>query len=92
VLWSILTPDERNHFLKALDDPSSEVAQRLLASEELRKDTVEPWWEVRMVGDDISLVKSKRFGLQPELMSIPSSMVKPLHGGSSLIYNICSIL
>ena len=91
-LWSILTPEERNKFLKALDNPSSGLGQQLLASEELERDLVKPWWEERVVGGDPLPATSKRFGSRPEFMNVPSSMVQPHPSGPLLIYNICAIL
>ena len=45
-LWSILTPDEREKFTRAVENPSSELAQQLLShSEELESKRLAPWWE-----------------------------------------------
>ncbi|KAF7329937.1 hypothetical protein MKEN_00257600 [Mycena kentingensis (nom. inval.)] len=41
-LWDMLTPEEREKFVKAMQDPSSELAAQLLASEE----PAPPWWTV----------------------------------------------
>ncbi|THH10946.1 hypothetical protein EW146_g8212 [Bondarzewia mesenterica] len=41
-LWSILTPSERDRFVKTMQDPSSELAQQLLASQELAEEAIEP--------------------------------------------------
>ncbi|KAK0446904.1 hypothetical protein EV421DRAFT_2033950 [Armillaria borealis] len=47
-LWSRLTPAERTKFLNAVADPSSELAQSLLASEEFDPS---PWWETNVEPD-----------------------------------------
>ncbi|KIK63378.1 hypothetical protein GYMLUDRAFT_72076 [Collybiopsis luxurians FD-317 M1] len=39
-LWSLLTQEERDRFIKALEDPSSSLAQNLLQRLESK-----PWWE-----------------------------------------------
>lgn len=41
-LWSILTEEERKKFMKAIDDPNSELAQQILASEDLEKEIQSP--------------------------------------------------
>ncbi|KAF9070008.1 hypothetical protein BDP27DRAFT_1164080, partial [Rhodocollybia butyracea] len=87
-LWSLLTKTEQDKFIKALHDPSGNFAQELLHSEELEKESREPWWEASpglTEDDDI------QYGTKPELITIPSSMVKPLPSGPPLIYNLCSI-
>jgi hypothetical protein len=90
VLWSILTPEERKKFLKAVDNPSSELAQQLLSSEELENDSTGPWWEAQAI-NDATPVKSKRFGPPPVVMTVPPTMTRPLAKGPTLIYNVLSI-
>ncbi|KAK0501476.1 hypothetical protein EDD18DRAFT_1347557 [Armillaria luteobubalina] len=51
-LWSRLTPAERTKFLNAVADPSSELAQSLLASEEFDSS---PWWEAHVEPDLLML-------------------------------------
>ncbi|KAK0202771.1 hypothetical protein DFS33DRAFT_928762 [Desarmillaria ectypa] len=47
-LWSRLMPAERTKFLNAVADPSSELTQSLLASEEFERS---PWWETNVEPD-----------------------------------------
>jgi hypothetical protein len=89
-LWLTLTQEERSRFLKALDDPSSELAQQLLASEELERTKQYPWWDAPVVSDDAPASQFKRYGMKPEVISIPSNAVKPL-SGPSLVYNLCAV-
>jgi hypothetical protein len=44
-LWALLSEEQREKFMKALQAPTSELAQQLLASEELDQDLREPWWK-----------------------------------------------
>jgi len=86
-LWALLKPEEREKFIKALNDPSGELAQQLLASEEIYRDRREPWWEASLGKDGSSQV----FGAEPEIMTIPTSMIKPVPIGPPLIYNLFAI-
>jgi hypothetical protein len=90
-LWSILTPEEREKFMRALDNPSSELAQQLLASDVLDSGRLEPWWEVPSVDDATNTLSSKRYGAKPEAMPIPSTLPKVPLTGSPLLYNICAL-
>jgi len=89
-IWSKLTPAERDKFLKALNNPSSELAQQLLASEELEKQRQEPWWEASILDGEHN--PTRQFGAKPEVMYIPSEMMgTPPKGPNVLIYNLCAI-
>lgn len=101
-VWAALTPAERDKFLKALGDPRSDLAQQLLASEELERERVEPWWESHAQLDAAGEptpqpsggLQDKRFGVKPEIMAIPASMVEmtPVAGKQPLLlYNLCAI-
>jgi hypothetical protein len=83
-LWEILSVEQRDAFMKALQTPSSKLAQDLLASAELQTETTEPWWNV----SDLDQPNYSR----PAMMSIPSGMLNgsPM-GGPSLLYNICAV-
>ena len=101
-LWSILKPEERERFMKALNDPSSELAQQLLASDELEKQRIEPWWEDNATELDeqsssgSSNLVQRKYGTRPGLISIPEAVVsasaKSLDQGPSLLYNIIATL
>lgn len=85
--------------MKALEDPSSELAQQLLASEEMENERREPWWESSAIGDAdgdgeaetvVERVPRRRYGERPQAIRIPASMVKPPHG-PPLLYNMCAL-
>ena len=90
-LWSMLTPQEREKFMKALDNPSSELAQQLLASEELHSERLEPWWETPSLDDAAQTSSAKRYGAKPRAMPIPSIIPEVPRTGSPLLYNICAL-
>lgn len=86
-LWTLLPSSHRAKFLKALEDPTSELAQQLLASEELEKYRKDPWWDTSSASlsvnaDDIT---------KPGMMHIPKALVKPSLTGPPLVYNVCAI-
>ncbi|KAJ3520784.1 hypothetical protein NM688_g9114 [Phlebia brevispora] len=102
-IWTALTPPERDRFLKALNDPSGELAQQLLASEELESQIVEPWW-LQQTDDEESAQPAvlglsrriRRFGDKPKFVHIPPAARKAAESvgtsGPSLLYNICAVL
>ena len=102
-LWNALTPAEREKFLRAVNDPNSELAQQLLASEELEKVQVEPWWEpeppphTEPAPSDASTpaAPQRRRGAKPAVMQIPEPLVKQASSnalsGPLLLYNICAL-
>ncbi|KAL1945141.1 hypothetical protein VTO73DRAFT_2761 [Trametes versicolor] len=98
-LWAALTPAERDKFLKALEDPNSELAQQLLASEELERERVNPWWEAPTASgsEDLSGGEAERKDRTrpPPIMPIPAPLVKQAANnalsGPLLLYNICAV-
>ncbi|TFK74959.1 hypothetical protein BDN72DRAFT_892650 [Pluteus cervinus] len=93
-LWSVLTPEQRNKFLKAVDNPESELAKQLLASETLEDERRGPWWEGSTLSEDEIKVdphSGHRFGERPSPMKIPVSMVKDPPSGPSLVFNMAGI-
>jgi hypothetical protein len=86
----MLTPKERENFLQAVNDPSSEVAQQLLSSDELRKNLREPWWKVSNLPNDPTLPRNQ-VEAEPTMIDIPNSMLKPIPNRPLLVYNIVSI-
>ncbi|KAM5537102.1 hypothetical protein V8D89_009248 [Ganoderma adspersum] len=105
-LWAALTPVEREKFMRAVNDPRSELAQQLLTSEELEKTQVEPWWEPESpsladkqpgpsgVSPPSTLTRRKP-SAKPSIMSIPEPLVKQVAtsavSGPLLLYNICAL-
>lgn len=85
--------------MRALGDPSSELAQQLLASEELEKVRVEPWWEAPASTEEdqdtatSGRMPKKRYGARPTMMRVPPSLVEvsATRGGPPLLYNICAV-
>jgi hypothetical protein len=93
-LWSKLTPKEQNQFMKALEDPTSELTQQLLASEELEMDRQEPWWETPVTVSDSTDPKldlHQRHGPRPDALIVPSILVKSWPNGPALTYNMVAI-
>ncbi|KIP07070.1 hypothetical protein PHLGIDRAFT_127858 [Phlebiopsis gigantea 11061_1 CR5-6] len=92
-IWSVLTPTQRDKFLAALNDPSSDLAQQLLASEELEEQIEGPWWERP---SETSTTRGRRYGSNPAMMNVPEAALKASAGaassGPSLLYNIFATL
>lgn len=85
--------------MRALEDPNSELAQQLLASEELERERVNPWWETSTAsgsedssGGEIGREDGAR---SPPIMAIPTPLVKQSANnalsGPLLLYNICAV-
>ncbi|EAU90306.2 hypothetical protein CC1G_08988 [Coprinopsis cinerea okayama7 len=75
-LWSMLSPAEKDKFLKAVNDPSSELAQQLLSREEIQ--IQQPWWTLENV-------------YPPTKMEIPEGLLKPVSNRPLLAYNLSAI-
>ncbi|KAJ8462456.1 hypothetical protein ONZ45_g17926 [Pleurotus djamor] len=80
-LWSMLSPAQQQKFIRALQDPSSELTQQLLFSERLEKDIQTPWWNAEEGTKNT-----------PSAMTVPSGMVNPQLQGPPLIYNLAALL
>ncbi|KAF8817476.1 hypothetical protein BYT27DRAFT_7199005 [Phlegmacium glaucopus] len=92
-LWAMLTSTERSKFITALNNPTGELAQRLLASEALEKEIQQPWWEVyRSSKNDSQIKKDLSHNATPRMMEVPMSMINSNSTGHPLLYNICAIL
>ena len=85
-IWEVLSPSEREKFLRALQDPTSEVAKELLASEELRRNIREPWWEDKRSRDEHGEAPE-----EPVMITIPVAMLKPVPNRPLLAYNLAAI-
>lgn len=83
-IWALLSPEERAKFISAMQDPSSELMQNLLASEQLEKDKSLPWWQDDQNSDG-------QRGILPKILTIPSEMRKVYPHSHSLLYNLCAI-
>lgn len=92
----MLTPVEREKFMKALEDPTSELAQKLLGSEQLEVELEQPWWTENEIEEEHQSSSEGGSGskarLRPEPIRIPQSMIKPVPHGHPLVYNLCAIL
>ncbi|KAG1850705.1 hypothetical protein F4604DRAFT_1808446 [Suillus subluteus] len=88
-LLRLMTKEETDRFFNALRDPTSQLAQRLLSSEELESVRQEPWWEASLEGSPSGSV---RYGSKPALMEVPLNLVERQASSPSLIYNICAVL
>ncbi len=101
-LWNALTPAERDKFLRALQDPDSELAKQLLASEVLEREQVAPWWEAppELTSEDSDStstpqVSTRRHGTKPSIVPLPDPLIKRSSEASAtgplLLYNICAV-
>ncbi|KXN87517.1 Zinc finger HIT domain-containing protein 2 [Leucoagaricus sp. SymC.cos] len=95
-MWEMLTSEERTKFMRGLEDPTSELAQRLLGSAQLDVEIEQPWWT-----DDIESVdfesrtqggnERRKAKLRPRPIRISRSMIKPVPQGHPLVYNMTAI-
>ncbi|TFY54456.1 hypothetical protein EVG20_g9695 [Dentipellis fragilis] len=100
-LWSHLTEAERAKFMHAVQDPSSELAQQLLTSQELVEDAVEPWWDapsaVPLEEDEGECARppqaeKKRYGHKPEPLQVPEALLNAASPTLPLAYNLMAVL
>ncbi|KIJ34956.1 hypothetical protein M422DRAFT_262918 [Sphaerobolus stellatus SS14] len=88
-LWALLSPSRREAFLKAMKDPESELAQQLLASEELHRNLHKPWWESPSL-DEETLEQTSEYGKPPKTMAIPENLIL-VAVKAPIIYNITAL-
>ncbi|KAJ7248640.1 hypothetical protein B0H12DRAFT_1123553 [Mycena haematopus] len=88
-LWTLLTPAEREKFLHVMQDPSSELALQLLASDELEVEKQAPWWS--RLAEDFPAPSTRRYGTPPDPLKVPPSLTVPNRTAPFLIYNICAV-
>ncbi|KAG6813874.1 hypothetical protein H0H92_006281 [Tricholoma furcatifolium] len=88
-LWSKLTPAEQSEFLCLMGDPDSDLAKKLLASEELEDEQCDPWWDAPALEGDAPI--SYRYSTKPNMMLVPAAMMKPSSNGPPLFYNVCAV-
>lgn len=105
-LWAVLTPSERTKFLTAVRDPSSELAQQLLARQALAEEPLEPWWlagappEPTHPPNPSSLQLAHRpptkYAPRPALVPLPASLARAPPRAQQrdfpLAYNLVAIL
>lgn len=84
----ILTEKERAKFMKAFQNPTSELSQQLLASPELEKEITAPWWEFPSNTTEATHILH---GPKPEGIPIPDTMLRPTTDGPLLVYNVSAI-
>lgn len=87
-LWTMLTEQVRTKFLKAFQNPTSELSQQLLASPELEEEITAPWWEFPSNATEVAHILH---GPKPEGIPIPDAMLRPITDGPPLIYNMSAI-
>lgn len=92
-MWEMLTPAERRKFVKALENPSSELAQTLLASKQLEVEIEQPWWINGVEDFDREHLsqEAKEIERRPTPIRAPQSMVKPVPPGHPLVFNLLAI-
>ena len=95
-LWEVLTPAERQKFLGALNDPSSEVAQSLLASDDLVKQIIQPWWDAPHDEHSSRKIPTKHYGHRPSMLDLPDAVLHASKNasstGPSLLFNVFAVL
>ncbi len=92
--------------MRTVNDPHSELAQQLLASEELAKAQVEPWWEPATPSTANAQpgppgmsapppLTGRKHSSKPSIMAIPENLAKQAAAsavsGPLLLYNICAL-
>lgn len=87
-LWTMLTEKERAKFMKAFQNPTSELSQQLLASPDLEKEITAPWWESP---SNTTEAAHRLHGPKPEQIPIPDAMLRPVTDGPPLIFNMSAI-
>ena len=98
-IWSVLTPEERTRFTRAVQDPSSELAKTLLTSPDLAEDIHAPWW-VTLPSTPQANAPVSRPARPPDVMAIPETLLTTSTSASSshpapafpLAYNLVAIL
>ncbi|KAF5362166.1 hypothetical protein D9756_002243 [Leucocoprinus leucothites] len=92
-MWKMLTSEEREKFVKALEDPISGLAQRLSESEQLEIEIEQPWWidGVKRLDHEQEPTGHNGKKSRPTPICIPQSMVKPVPPGQPLVYNLTAI-
>lgn len=86
VLWSLLNPEERNKFLKAFQNPTSDLAQKLLSSDILGAKVQQPWWMYNVIAEEASELPK-----MPHIMPIPPSLVRSRPTNQPLVFNVVAI-
>ena len=87
VLWSLLSQAEKDRFMKAVNDPNSELAQKLLSEQEMLKHFTDPWWS----GPPPNREELDTRHLPPRTLEIPSALLKPVPNRPLLAYNIAAV-
>lgn len=96
-IWSVLTPEERTRFTRAVQDPGSELAKTLLSSPDLAEDIHAPWW-VTLPSTPQANAPVSRPAHPPDVMAIPEALLttsaSPSHPTPAfpLAYNLVAIL
>ncbi|KAL1702021.1 hypothetical protein EV121DRAFT_210929 [Schizophyllum commune] len=90
-LWEMLTPEQRARFMEAVNNPESELARTLLASEQAA--IRPPWWEVDAARGEVEISRDELgTATRPSSLRIPTRMIRPLPIGQvSLVYNFVAI-
>lgn len=89
-LWELLKPEERSRFLKALNDPKSELAQSLLTAQHRSA-----WWDdARRTTPSYWLSEAQDDGEMPKSLQIPAALLSAsLNSTHPLpVWNLVAIL
>lgn len=84
-IWDLLTPDERNSFIKAIKDPDAAAELSKQADKGFENDV---WWKFSSLDED----QDPKI---PKMIEIPVSLIPlsmdPSHPRPSIIYNLVAI-
>lgn len=95
-IWAVLTPEERAHFTRVVQDPTSELAKTLLASPDIANEMITPWW-VASLSTRQAHVPASCPARPPDVMAIPELLLtaptpSPPAPAFPLAYNLVAIL
>ncbi|KAF8591738.1 hypothetical protein K439DRAFT_1326217, partial [Ramaria rubella] len=93
-IWSLLSPDQRDSFLRVMRDPSSDLARQLLSSAELQHGRRKPWWESPRLDTEEITEEYEEFGPPPPMISIPQNLISNeaiTRLNQPLVYNILAL-
>ncbi|KAG8907191.1 hypothetical protein FRC01_007784 [Tulasnella sp. 417] len=95
-ILSLLSDSQRAAFLKTVQDPTSEPAQQLLASEEIHKSLFLPWWTKqsgKLGVEDPNPGGAGKFGEEPEMVELSQALLSnPPPSKFRLLHNVFALL
>ncbi|KAG8980950.1 hypothetical protein FRB90_007394, partial [Tulasnella sp. 427] len=86
---------QREAFLKAVQDPTGERAQELLASDEIHTSLRKPWWTAPSGANERETARdsAQQFGAEPKIMELPQELLKqPPSSRIFLLHNVFALV